>query len=91
MVFCEKRNDHPNTETRAVDGLNRITIDSQEMAGFPCIRHLHIPVAAVVGMAMDGKSDAQILADYPELEPEDIRQAMAFAVAVWQKDLGQRN
>ena len=57
----------------------RITVDPAQMGGVPCIRHLRIPVATVVGLVAEGRTDAQILNDYPDLQPEDIRQALAYA------------
>ena len=58
---------------------DRITIDPKQMGGVPCIRRLRIPVATVVGLVAEGKSVAQVLADYPDLEEEDIREALAYA------------
>lgn len=50
-----------------------------QMGGVPCIRGLRIPVATLVGLIAEGKSVAQILADYPDLEAADIKQALEFA------------
>lgn len=58
---------------------DRITVDPHQMGGVPCIRHLRIPVATVVGLVAEGKPDAEILAEYPDLEAGDIRQALAYA------------
>lgn len=58
---------------------DRITVDPAQMGGVPCVRHLRIPVATVVGLVAEGKTDQQILSDYPDLQPEDIRQALAYA------------
>lgn len=58
---------------------DRITIDPAQMGGAPCIRRLRIPVATVVGLVAEGLSDSQILEDYPDLEPGDIRQALDYA------------
>ena len=58
---------------------DRITVDPAQMGGVPCIRHLRIPVATVVGLVAEGRTDARILNDYPDLQPEDIRQALAYA------------
>jgi uncharacterized protein (DUF433 family) len=52
----------------------RITVRADQMDGVPCIRGLRIPVSTVVGMVADGMSDAEILAAYPDLEAEDIRE-----------------
>ena len=58
---------------------NRITVDSGKMGGVPCIRGLRIPVATVVSMVAEGMTETQILEAYPDLEIEDIRQALQFA------------
>ena len=58
---------------------SRITIEPGKMGGAPCIRGLRIPVATVVGMVASGMSEAEILKDYPDLEFDDIREALRFA------------
>jgi uncharacterized protein (DUF433 family) len=58
---------------------SRITVNPDQMAGVPCIRGLRIPVATVVGMVADEMNHAEILAAYPDLEPEDIREALNYA------------
>jgi uncharacterized protein (DUF433 family) len=66
----------------------RITVRSDQMGGVPCIRGLRIPVATVVGMVADGMSNPEILASYPDLEVEDIREAMRYAAeAVREREL----
>lgn len=58
------------------------------MGGVPCIRGLRIPVATVVGMLADSMSDPEILAAPPDLEAEDIREAMRYAAeAVREREL----
>ena len=57
----------------------RITVKPTQMDGVPCIRSLRIPVATVVGMVADEMSDDEILRAYPDLEAEDIREALLFA------------
>ena len=57
----------------------RITIDPKQMGGVPCIRGLRIPVATVLGMLADGMMEAEILAAYPDLEREDIPEALRYA------------
>lgn len=57
----------------------RITVDPGRMAGVPCIRGLRIPVATVVGMTAEGMSPERILEAYPDLEPEDLREALRYA------------
>lgn len=69
----------------------RITIDPRQMGGVPCLRGLRIPVATVVGMIAEGLSEAQILESYPDLEREDIREALRFASeAVRERELPLR-
>ena len=57
----------------------RITINPKQMGGVPCIRGLRIPVATVVGMVADGMSRDEIVDAYPDLEADDIREALQFA------------
>lgn len=57
----------------------RITISPRQMGGVPCIRELRIPVATVVAMVADGMPEDQILAAFPDLEREDIREALQYA------------
>jgi uncharacterized protein (DUF433 family) len=55
------------------------------MGGVPCLRRLRIPVATVVGMVADGMSEDAILQAYPDLEREDIREALRYAAAALQE------
>lgn len=57
----------------------RITIEPDKMGGMPCIRGLRIPVATVVGMVASGMTEKDILKAYPDLESEDIREALLYA------------
>jgi uncharacterized protein (DUF433 family) len=57
----------------------RITVKVDQMGGVPCIRGLRIPVASVVGMIAEGMSGAEILAAYPDLQSDDIREALRYA------------
>jgi uncharacterized protein (DUF433 family) len=66
----------------------RITTKPDQMGGVPCIRGLRIPVATVVGMVADGMSEQEILGAYPDLEAEDIREALRYAAeAVREREL----
>ncbi len=66
----------------------RITVNPHQMGGVPCIRGLRIPVATVVGMVADGMTEAEILGAFPDLEPEDIREALQYAAeAVREREL----
>lgn len=57
----------------------RITASPHQMAGMPCLRGLRIPVATVVVLVAEGQTTQDILALYPDLESEDVREALLFA------------
>jgi uncharacterized protein (DUF433 family) len=54
----------------------RITINPRQMGGVPCIRELRIPVATILDMVAEGMEASEILKAYPDLEAEDIREAL---------------
>jgi Uncharacterized conserved protein len=66
----------------------RITVNSHLMGGVPCIRGLRIPVATIVGMVADSMAEDEILKAFPDLEHEDIREALFYAAeAVREREL----
>ncbi|MCK4659675.1 MAG: DUF433 domain-containing protein [Phycisphaerae bacterium] len=62
--------------------LNRITFDAAKMGGQACIRGLRIPVATVVRCVASGMSSEEILEAYPDLEPDDITEALQYAASL---------
>ncbi len=58
-----------------------ITSDPLRRSGRPCVRDLRISVGDVLGWLADGQTPVQIVADYPELTPDDIRACLAYAAA----------
>lgn len=58
---------------------DRITFDPQIMAGRACIRGMRITVSLILNLIANGMDEKEILAEYPDLEPEDIRQALQYA------------
>ena len=62
--------------------LDRIAIDPQICFGKPCIKGTRIWVSLILDFLASGESEAQILAAYPQLEPDDIRAALAYAAEV---------
>lgn len=56
-----------------------ITQRPDQMGGAPCIRGLRIPVATVIAMLADGMSEAEMVAEYPDLTSEDVRDALRYA------------
>ena len=65
----------------SVPDMDRITFNPGQCGGRPCIRDMRIRVKDVLDMLAAGMTEADILADYPDLEPEDIRASLAFAAA----------
>lgn len=63
----------------------RITVNPKQMGGVPCIRGLRIPVATIVAMVADNMAEDEILKAYPDLENEDIREALHYAAAALQE------
>ena len=63
----------------AMNWRDRITIEAGKRSGKPCIRGLRITVSDVLEYLASGMSEDQILADFPDLEREDIRAALSFA------------
>ena len=59
--------------------LSRITVDANICHGNPCIRGLRYPVNFILELLSSGMTVAQILADYADLEADDIRAACAYA------------
>jgi uncharacterized protein (DUF433 family) len=62
--------------------IHRISVDPGVMAGKPVIRGTRIPVELIVRMLAQGISEQEILQEYPRLQPEDIRAALAYAADV---------
>lgn len=59
--------------------LERITVEPDKCGGRPCIRGLRIRVTDILGMLAEGVSNDDILRDFPYLEPDDIKAALAYA------------
>ena len=60
-------------------GFDRITSDPNILGGKACIRGMRISVALVVNLVANGMNTAQIIEEYPDLEAEDVRQALRYA------------
>lgn len=64
---------------------DRITFDPKIMGGRACIRGMRIPVSVIVGQIAHGASHDEILGEYPDLEPDDVRQAIEYAAWLTQE------
>lgn len=67
--------------------LARITINPAKLHGQPCIRGMRLPVYLVVGFVASGMTTDEILSEYPDLEPEDIRAALEYAAALTREEV----
>lgn len=69
----------------------RITAEPDKLAGQPCMRGLRIPVATVVMMVADGMTPEEIVAELPDLEVDDVTEALRYAaMAVRERQLPLR-
>ncbi len=59
-------------------GFSRITFNPEIMAGQACIRGMRIPVSLIVNLVAHGKQAEEILGEYPDLEKEDIQEALEY-------------
>ena len=66
----------------------RITLDPAVMGGRLCVRGLRVSVGTIVGLVAAGRTNAEILALYPYLEPDDIRAVLEYAA--WRVDEQER-
>ncbi len=66
---------------------DRITFDPQIMAGRACIRGMRITVSLVVNLVANGMTMEEILREYPQLEIEDIRQALRYAASLASEEI----
>jgi uncharacterized protein (DUF433 family) len=64
-----------------IRGFDRITTDPAILGGKPCIRGMRLSVQRILEILSVNPSWDELQADYPELEPEDVRQALGFAAA----------
>lgn len=58
---------------------DRITFDPAQCMGKACLRGIRMPVASILRYLAAGMTSEQVLGEWPELEPEDMRQALAYA------------
>ena len=66
---------------------DRITFDSKIMGGRACVRGIRIPVSVIVGQIAHGASFDEILEAHPDLEREDIQQAVEYAAWLTQEEI----
>lgn len=57
----------------------RITVDPAKCFGKPCVRDLRMPVSSILGYMSSGMTVEEIIQQWPELEAEDIYEALGYA------------
>lgn len=62
-----------------MSGFDRITSDPNILGGKACIRGMRIPVSLIINLVANGMSVQEIVAEYPDLEPQDVEQALRYA------------
>ena len=65
----------------------RITFDPGVMGGQACIRGMRIPVSLIVNLVANEMTTEQIIKEYPDLEPEDIKEALRYASWLTKEEL----
>jgi uncharacterized protein (DUF433 family) len=66
---------------------DRITFNPAIMGGRACIRGMRITVSLVVNLVANGMTADEIVREYPDLEPEDVREALAYASALANEEI----
>jgi len=67
--------------------LDRITFDPRIMGGRACVRGMRITVAHIVNLVANGMTVEQIMNEHPDLEAEDVRQALSYAALLTAEEL----
>jgi uncharacterized protein (DUF433 family) len=66
---------------------DRITFNQNVMGGRACLRGMRITVALVVNLVANGMTVEEIIREYPDLEPDDIKQALSYASALANEEI----
>lgn len=70
-----------------MSSFDRITFDLNILGGRACIRGMRIPVSVIVKQIAHGATSADVLRDYPDLQPEDIQQSLEYAAWLSQEEV----
>jgi uncharacterized protein (DUF433 family) len=66
---------------------DRITFDPQMMGGRACVRGMRITVSLIINLVANGMTADEILREYPDLEAEDIKQALQYAASLASEEI----
>lgn len=67
--------------------LKRITFATGVMGGQACIRGMRIPVSLLVNLVANGMTTDEIIGEYPDLEPDDVKEALLYASWLTREEL----
>ncbi len=87
LVISGKIPHEEGISVNAIPGFQRITFDSQIMAGRACIRGMRIPVSLILNLVANRMTVEEILQEYPDLEPADIEETLRYAAWLSQERL----
>ena len=68
-----------NTEGIYMKEFKRITFNKDIIGGQACIRGIRIPVSLIINLVANGMTSDEIIKEYPDLEPDDIKEAFQYA------------
>ncbi|MFC0863475.1 DUF433 domain-containing protein [Sphaerimonospora cavernae] len=73
--------------TQTVPGFDRLTVEPGKMGGQPCIRGYRFTAEHLVELHVNGWDDERVIEAFPFIEPEDIRQALGYALSLIQREI----
>jgi len=79
VYFCRKLGEYQKLGHKGMFGFDRITSDPEILGGKACIRGMRISVSLIVNLVANGMAAGEIIHEYPDLDDEDIRQALRYA------------
>lgn len=71
---------------QSIPGFPRLTVEPDKLGGQPCIRGYRFSVEQLLDMLAEGMEFDEIHADFPFLEPEDVREVLRYAAAIARRD-----
>jgi uncharacterized protein (DUF433 family) len=73
--------------TQSVPGFDRLTVEANKLGGQPCIRGYRFSAEQLLELLALGRTVEEIQADYPFIEPEDVRQVLGYAAALADREI----
>lgn len=73
--------------SQTVPGFDRLTVEADKLAGQPCVRGYRFSAEQLLELLAAGRSVEEIQAEYPFIEPEDVRQVLGYAAALAHREV----